>query len=46
MFADIIKLLFKELTIPEGADRFFFIMSPISALIVGAALLGLIPFAP
>jgi NADH-quinone oxidoreductase subunit H len=46
MFADIIKLLFKEVSIPEGADRFFFIMSPITALIIGAALLGLIPFAP
>jgi len=46
MFADIIKLLFKELTIPDGADRFFFIMSPVTALIIGAALLGLIPFAP
>jgi NADH-quinone oxidoreductase subunit H len=46
MFADIIKLLFKEVTIPEGADKFFFIMSPVTALIIGAALLGLIPFAP
>ena len=46
MFADIIKLLFKELTIPDGADKFFFIMSPVTALIIGAALLGLIPFAP
>ena len=46
MFADIIKLLFKELIIPEGADRFFFIMSPITALVLGGALLGLIPFAP
>ena len=46
MFADIIKLLFKELSIPDGADRFFFIMSPITALIIGAALLGLIPFSP
>ena len=45
-FADIIKLLFKELIIPDGADRFFFIMSPVTALIIGAALLGLIPFAP
>ncbi len=45
-FADIIKLLFKELIIPERADRFFFIMSPVTALIIGAALLGLIPFAP
>jgi NADH-quinone oxidoreductase subunit H len=46
MFADIIKLLFKELSIPDGADRFFFIMSPVTALIIGAALIGLIPFAP
>lgn len=45
-FTDIIKMLFKELVIPDGADRFFFIMSPISALVLGAALLGLIPFAP
>jgi NADH-quinone oxidoreductase subunit H len=45
-FADVIKLLFKELIIPEGADRFFFIMSPVTALIIGGALLGLIPFAP
>lgn len=46
MFADIIKLLFKELSIPEGADKFFFIMSPVTALVIGAALIGLIPFAP
>jgi NADH-quinone oxidoreductase subunit H len=46
MFADIIKLLFKELSIPDAADRFFFIMSPITALIIGGALIGLIPFAP
>ncbi len=46
MFADIIKLLFKELIIPEGADRFFFVMAPVTSLILGAALLGLIPFAP
>ncbi len=46
MFADIIKLLFKELIIPEGSDSFFFIMSPVAALILGAALIGLIPFAP
>ena len=46
MFADIIKLLFKELSIPDGADKFFFIMSPVTALVIGAALIGLIPFAP
>lgn len=46
MFADIIKLLFKEVIIPEGSDRFFFIMSPVTALVLGGALLGLIPFSP
>ena len=46
MFADIIKLLFKELSIPDGADKFFFIMSPVTALVIGGALIGLIPFAP
>jgi NADH-quinone oxidoreductase subunit H len=46
MFADIIKLLFKEVNIPRGADRFFFIMAPVTSLILGAALLGLIPFTP
>ena len=46
MFADIIKLLFKEVNIPRGADRFFFVMATVSGLILGAALLGLIPFAP
>src|SRR5437879_13814360 len=45
-FADIIKLLFKELIIQEGADRFFFIMSPVTTQIIDAALLHLISFAP
>src|SRR5207249_1012499 len=40
MFADIIKLLFKELTIPDGADRFFFIMSPVTALIIPQLLVA------
>lgn len=45
-FADIIKLIFKEVNIPKGADRFFFVMAPVTSLILGAALLGLIPFTP
>ncbi len=45
-FADIIKLIFKEVNIPKGADRFFFVMAPVTSLVLGAALLGLIPFTP
>src|SRR2546422_5927613 len=46
MFADLIKLSFKELFVPENSDAFFFIMAPTTGLVIGAALVGLIPFAP
>src|SRR5437763_3590480 len=46
MFADLIKLSFKELFVPENSDAFFFIMAPTTGLVLGAALVGLIPFAP
>ncbi len=46
MFADLIKLSFKELFVPENSDAFFFVMAPTTALVLGAALVGLIPFAP
>ena len=46
MFADLIKLAFKELIVPENSDAFFFIMAPTTGLVLGAALVGLIPFAP
>src|SRR2546425_5659506 len=46
MFADLIKLAFKELFVPENSDAFFFIMAPTTGLVIGAALVGLIPFAP
>ncbi len=45
-FADLIKLAFKELIIPEKADRFFFILAPVFAMVLGAGLIGLIPFSP
>lgn len=45
-FADPIKLIFKELFVPEKSDAFFFIMAPTTGLVLGAALVGLIPFAP
>ncbi len=43
-FADLIKLAFKELIIPEKADRFFFLLAPIFGMVLGAGLIGLIPF--
>jgi len=45
-FADLIKLAFKELIIPEKADRFFFVLAPVFGLVLGAGLVGLIPFSP
>ena len=45
-FADLIKLAFKELIIPEKADRFFFLLAPIFGMVLGAGLIGLIPFSP
>src|SRR5881628_2984891 len=45
-FADLIKLAFKELIIPEKADRFFFVLAPIFGMVLGAGLIGLIPFSP
>ncbi len=45
-FADLIKLAFKELIIPEKADRFFFILAPVFGLVLGAGLIALIPFSP
>ena len=45
-FADLIKLAFKELIIPEKADRFFFVLAPVFGLVLGAGLIGLIPFSP
>src|SRR5260370_16822662 len=46
MFADLIKLSFKELFVPENSGGCFFSMAPTPWLVIGAALVGLIPFAP
>src|SRR5437879_13847617 len=46
MFADLIKLAFKELIVLENSDAFFFLIAPTTALFLGAVLLRLMPFAP
>ncbi len=45
-FADLIKLAFKELIIPEKADWLFFILAPVFGMVLGAGLIALIPFSP
>ncbi len=45
-FADLIKLAFKVIIIPEKADRFFFLFAPVFGMVLGAGLIGLIPFSP
>ncbi len=42
--ADTFKLLFKEIVIPSGADRFLFLLAPILALAPALAAWAVIPF--
>lgn len=45
-FADLIKLLFKEITVPYSADKLIFWTAPFALMAVAGALLGLIPLSP
>lgn len=42
-FADLFKLLFKEITVPYSADKLIFWAVPFALMAVAGALLGLIP---
>ncbi len=42
--ADAVKLLFKEIVVPTGADRFLFIIAPILSLAPSLAAWAVIPF--
>ena len=44
--ADAIKLIQKEVLIPEGADRFLFFLPPILVFIPGLLVWGPVPWAP
>ncbi|MEM4311852.1 MAG: NADH-quinone oxidoreductase subunit NuoH [Nitrososphaerales archaeon] len=44
--ADLFKLLFKEIIIPERVDKLFFFMAPMGTLAISGALLALIPLGP
>jgi NADH-quinone oxidoreductase subunit H len=45
-WADVIKLLFKEIVVPTGANRFLFVFAPIMALMPALAAWAVIPFGP
>jgi len=44
--ADGIKLVFKEIIIPSGADKFLFVIAPIISLTVAMAAWAAVPFSP
>ena len=44
-FADVFKLIFKEIIIPAGASRFLFLIAPMLALAPALAAWAVIPFA-
>src|SRR5271166_3502364 len=45
-FADVVKLLFKEIVIPADANKFLFLVAPFLALVPALAIWAVIPFAP
>ena len=44
--ADGIKLVFKEIIIPAGADKFLFVLAPVITLTVALAAWAVVPFSP
>lgn len=46
LVADGLKLILKEMIIPDGADKFFFIILPTVMVGVAATIIGVIPFSP
>src|SRR5215471_630308 len=45
-FADVLKLVFKEVIVPAGANRFLFVAAPMITLMAALAAWAVIPFAP
>ncbi len=46
MFADVVKMLTKELIVPAGADKVSYFLAPGLAVITSALLFAVLPFAP
>ena len=45
-FADVLKLIFKEVIIPSGANKFLFITAPVLAIMPALAAWAVLPFGP
>ena len=45
-FADVFKLVFKEVIIPAGANKFLFLLGPMMVLMPAMAAWAVIPFSP
>jgi NADH-quinone oxidoreductase subunit H len=45
-FADVIKLLLKEVLVPASADRFLFLLAPLIALVPALSTWAVVPFSP
>ncbi|MDG7005620.1 MAG: NADH-quinone oxidoreductase subunit H, partial [Nitrososphaerota archaeon] len=45
-FADLFKLLFKEILIPDGVDRAVYLAVPLALMFISGALLSLLPLGP
>ncbi|MGA8053994.1 MAG: NADH-quinone oxidoreductase subunit NuoH [Burkholderiales bacterium] len=45
-FADVLKLLVKEIVVPAGANKFLFVLAPMLSLMPALAAWAVIPFAP
>ncbi len=45
-FADVIKLLFKEIVVPAKASRFLFIIAPVLSIVPALATWAVIPLSP
>jgi len=45
-FADLFKLLFKEIIIPDGVDKAVFLSIPLALMFISGSLLALVPLGP
>ncbi|MFN0040699.1 MAG: NADH-quinone oxidoreductase subunit NuoH [Burkholderiales bacterium] len=45
-FADVLKLLAKEIIVPSGANKFLFVLAPVLAIMPALAAWAVLPFAP
>ncbi|MEO8005283.1 MAG: NADH-quinone oxidoreductase subunit NuoH [Betaproteobacteria bacterium] len=45
-FADVLKLLMKEVIVPSGANKFLFILAPVLSIMPALAAWAVIPFSP